>query len=170
KISSQSLPQTPPELSTARPEQSNKCRYKRLVSKLVPATRGSAGLDLAVNESVTLTSTAVSLIPTGVWGPLRQGLHGLLIRRSSTTNLGLFILPGIIDSDYQGEIKSMAWTPVPPCYVPKGQRIAQIVPFCSMTPQGVGERKTGGFGSTGTPQIYWAQAINSSQWIKNSET
>nr|XP_025978974.1 uncharacterized protein LOC112997267 [Dromaius novaehollandiae] len=136
----------------ARPEQSNKSAPRCVVGDFTPATAGSAGLDLAVAHSVTITTTDVILIPTGVWGPIGKGMHTLLIGRSSTTKLGLFILPGVIDSDYNGEIQIMAWTPVPPCFVPQGQRITQLVPFRGEASGGIGYRGEKGFGSTGTPQ------------------
>ncbi|XP_074022479.1 deoxyuridine 5'-triphosphate nucleotidohydrolase-like [Numenius arquata] len=98
-------------------------------NNLRPATAGSAGVDLATAQSVTLDTTAVVLIPIGVMGPIGNGRSTLLLGRSSTTQMGLFVLPGVIDADFTGEIKIMAWTPSPSWFVPKGQRIAQSVPF-----------------------------------------
>lgn len=51
----------------------------------------------------------------------------LLIGRSSTTKLGLFVLAGIIDSNYEGEILITLWTPMPPCFIPAGQCLAQPI-------------------------------------------
>ncbi|XP_014809364.1 PREDICTED: endogenous retrovirus group K member 18 Pol protein-like [Calidris pugnax] len=76
--------------------------------------------------------------------------------------MGLFVLPGIIDADFTGEIKIMAWTPSPPCFVPKGQRIAQLVPLPSVTIPGEGNRK-GGFGSTGKPVVLWSKQVSKEQ-------
>ncbi|KAF1664380.1 hypothetical protein FQA23_0008506, partial [Aptenodytes patagonicus] len=45
---------------------------------------------------------------------------------------GLFVLPGVIDSDYMGQVQALLWTPSPPVYIPAGSRIAQLVPFRSM--------------------------------------
>ncbi|NXA57250.1 POK9 protein, partial [Nothocercus julius] len=121
---------------------------------------GSAGLDLATSRDETLNDTQVMLIPTGVFGPLGKKRQALLLGCSSTTRMGLFVLPGVIDADCTGEIQIMAWTPVPPCYIPEGQPIAQLVPFLSPPMQGP-EQKRGSqsFGSTGKPQIFWTQQI-----------
>jgi len=42
---------------------------------------------------------------------------------------GLFVLPGVMDTDFLGEIKIMVWTPMPPCHVPSGACIAQLTYF-----------------------------------------
>lgn len=47
------------------------------------------------------------LVPTAVRGTLPEGVTGLLIGRSSNYKKGLEGLPGVIDTDYQGEIKIM---------------------------------------------------------------
>lgn len=118
---------------------------------------------MASNQPVTLQTTSVHLVSMGVWGPIGNNMHALLIRHACTTKLGLFVLPGVIDSDIEGEIQIMLWTPMPPCFIPAGQRLAQLVPFCSTTPSGKGKRGTAGFGSTGQPQIFWASAITAAQ-------
>ncbi|KAF1537507.1 hypothetical protein FQV19_0011467, partial [Eudyptula minor] len=45
---------------------------------------------------------------------------------------GLFVLPGVIDSDYTGQVQALLRTPSPPVFIPAGSRIAQLVPFKSM--------------------------------------
>ncbi|NWT27837.1 POK9 protein, partial [Cardinalis cardinalis] len=119
---------------------------------------GSAGLDLATSITITLLDSSVHLLPTGIFGPPGPQKRALLVGRSATTLLGLFVLPGVIDSDSVGEIKIMAWTPFPPCTVPQGTHIAQLIPFSHNLSSPVKECKTrvGGLGSTGTPQILWA--------------
>ena len=47
------------------------------------------------------------MAPTGVWGPLPPGMVGLTLGRSSITTKGIFVQPGVIELDYQGEIKIM---------------------------------------------------------------
>lgn len=91
-------------------------------------------MDLAPSQPVNLTSTAVQAVPTGVWGPLGGGYSALLLGRSSAMLQGLFVLPGVIDADYTGEIKVMLWTSTPPCYVPAGARIAQLIYFRAAPP------------------------------------
>lgn len=128
-------------------------------SLLRPATASSVGMDLATAHTVTLTDSTVTLIPTGVMGPLGDRRSALLLGRSSVTRMGLFVLPGVIDADHTGEIKIMAWTPSPPCFIPKGKKIAQLVPFHSMAEPGIRDR-TGGFGSTDKPTVLWTTQVS----------
>ncbi|NWY63283.1 POK9 protein, partial [Chionis minor] len=126
--------------------------------------RGSTGVDLAATETIVLTDSSVSLVPTGVFGPLGKGKSVLLLGRSSATLQGLFVLPGLIDSDYTGESKIMVWTPTPPCSVPGGTPIAQLVYFDACPPAASHPaRGAAGFGSTGVPQIFWAQPVAASR-------
>lgn len=103
-----------------------------------------------------------SLLPTGIFGIPEPRKSALLIGRYLTSFFGLFVIPGIIDSDFFGEIKIMAWTPFPPWTVPQGIRIAQLIPFSNDLTPIAGEHKegVGGSSSTGTPQILWVQTIS----------
>ena len=51
------------------------------------------------------------VILMGVYCPLPTGLMGLILGRSSTTLRGLKVLPRIVDSDFEGEIKIMVEPP-----------------------------------------------------------
>lgn len=122
---------------------------------------GSAGLDVAVSATTTLNDTWVHLLPTSVCGPLPFQTHASLLGRSSITHTGLFILPGTTDADYKEAINIMAWTPNPPCTVAQGSRLAQLIPLPAIpysAPTLQQQRDAGGFGSTGTPQIFWLKA------------
>ncbi|NXM21583.1 POK9 protein, partial [Ploceus nigricollis] len=123
---------------------------------------GSARLDLATSITVTLLDSSVHLLPTGIFGPRGPQKSALLVGKSSTTLLGLFVLPGVIDSDSVGEIEIMAWTPFPPCTVPQCTRIAQLILFSHNLSSSLTECNTRveEFGSTGTPQILWVQTIS----------
>lgn len=57
----------------------------------------------------------------------------------------------------------MLWTPVPPCFIPAGQCIAQNIPFSNKTPNGKGKHGTNNFGRTGEPQIFWTSTITTAQ-------
>lgn len=60
----------------------------------------------------------------------------------------------------------MAWTPFPPCTIPKGSRIAQLILIPTGTDSPVlcqPRQRRGGFGSTGNLQILWVQSI-SQKW------
>lgn len=105
-------------------------------------------------------TTRPEKIPTGVKGPLKingQSCGALVLGRSSVTIMGLFVLPGVIDADYTGEIQVMAHTPFPPLSIKKGQRIAQLVPLPQMTkgisPTSKQQRGDKGFGSSGIAML-----------------
>ncbi|NWV69518.1 POK9 protein, partial [Malurus elegans] len=126
-------------------------------SSLQPATRASIGLDLAASIDSTLLTSQPQKIPTAIRGPITingQPVGALLLGRSSASMLGLFVLPGVIDADYTGEILVMVYTPFPPVKIWKGQRIAQAVPLEQLTksiaPIKDTPRGEGGFGSTGS--------------------
>ena len=53
----------------------------------------------------------VQTLPTGVFGPLPVGTCGFLLGRSSSIVEGLQIYPGVINNDYEGEIKIIAASP-----------------------------------------------------------
>ncbi|NWQ72429.1 POK9 protein, partial [Neopipo cinnamomea] len=130
--------------------------YGTPAAVLQPATHGSLGLDLAAAITVTILTTEPHLIPTNVKGPLiiqGQAMGGLIIGRSSLSLSGLFVIPGLIDADYSGEFKIMAYTLFPPVRIEKSQRIAQLIPLPQMTqsllPMSTTSRGEKGFGSTG---------------------
>jgi dUTP pyrophosphatase len=123
------------------------------------ATDGSAGFDLSSTDHVIPTTLGFTTVHFGVRVAIPDGFVGLLTLRSS---LGRTLLasttPGIIDSDYRGELqlRVRSQTDNNICFSP-GTRMAQlvIVPICTMpalaaeiseneTPRGAG-----GFGSTG---------------------
>ncbi|KAK1208907.1 POK9 protein, partial [Pygoscelis papua] len=122
---------------------------------LQPATSGSLGLDLATAVDCTLLDSRPARIATGVHGPIlvnNQAVGALLIGRSSATMLGLTVLVGLIDKDYQGEIQIMVQTLFPPLFVAKGSKVAQLIPLPHLTesvsPAQLTPRGCGAFGST----------------------
>ncbi|KGL90684.1 hypothetical protein N301_15745, partial [Charadrius vociferus] len=116
---------------------------------------GSLGLDLAIAVDCTLLDSRPTRIATGIHGPIlvnNQAVGALLIGRSSATMLGLTVLVGLIDKDFQGEIQIMAQTLFPPLFVAKGSKIAQLIPLPHLTeslaPAQMAPRGSGAFGST----------------------
>ncbi|NXX87372.1 POK9 protein, partial [Urocolius indicus] len=112
--------------------------------------------DLAAAIDLTLMTALPHKVPTDVNGPLiieGRALGALVIGRSSASMLGLFVLPGVIDADYTGNIMIMVYIPNPPIQILKGQRIAQLVPLEQMTTTLPAaqqrERGANGFGSSG---------------------
>jgi dUTPase len=53
----------------------------------------------------------VQTLPTGVFGPLLAETCEFLLGRSSSIVKGLQIYPGVIDNNYEGEIKIMTAFP-----------------------------------------------------------
>lgn len=124
------------------------------------ATPGSAGCDLIADEEVTLPPGKWCAVGTGLYLEIPTGYVAQVCPRSGLAfKHGVTVLnsPGIIDSDYRGEIKvllinhnSLRYT------VKKGDRIAQLVfmPIVSAVMRHVEQlsstdRGEGGFGSTG---------------------
>jgi dUTP pyrophosphatase len=124
------------------------------------ATPGSAGCDLIASEEVTLAPGKWSAVNTGLYLEIPIGYVAQVCPRSGLAlKHGVSVLnaPGIIDSDYRGEVKvilvnhnSLRYT------VKKGDRIAQLVfmpvvhaelKFISQLSET--ERGSSGFGSTG---------------------
>ncbi|WP_066567757.1 dUTP diphosphatase [Snodgrassella sp. CFCC 13594] len=127
------------------------------------ATAGSAGLDLraCLDEAVTLAPGSVYLVPTGLAMYLANpALAAMILPRSGLghkNGIVLGNLVGLIDSDYQGELKVSLWNRgVEPFVIEPFARVAQmvIVPvvqaaFCVVDEFVQSERGEGGFGSTG---------------------
>lgn len=127
------------------------------------ATAGAAGMDLraCLDEAVTLQPGASCLVPTGIAVHLADpGYAALILPRSGLGHkhgIVLGNLVGLIDSDYQGELKVSLWNRSQEAFtVHPLERIAQmmIVPvvqatFAVVDDFAASERGSGGFGSTG---------------------
>ena len=82
---------------------------KQSISDLWRATKNSPGLDLCSPTSTVLKpEEGTQLVPTGVYGPLPPNTFGLILGRASATLKGIQIYPGVVDSDFQGEIELLA--------------------------------------------------------------
>ena len=128
------------------------------------ATPGSAGLDLraCLVEPVTLAPGACELIGTGIAIHLADPGHAALIlpRSGLGHKHGIVLgnLVGLIDSDYQGELKISAWNRGQAAFVVQPmERLAQLVVvpvvqarFTLVDSFAPSERGEGGYGSTGT--------------------
>ncbi|MDB5877075.1 MAG: deoxyuridine 5-triphosphate nucleotidohydrolase Dut [Variovorax sp.] len=127
------------------------------------ATPGSAGLDLraCLDAPVTLEPNGWQLIGTGIAIHLADaGYAALILPRSGLGHkhgIVLGNLVGLIDSDYQGELKISAWNRSDTAFVLQPmERLAQlmIVPvmqaeFNIVQDFAPSERGVGGYGSTG---------------------
>lgn len=127
------------------------------------ATPGSAGLDLraCLDAPITLEPNGWQLVGTGIAIHLADpGFAALILPRSGLGHkhgIVLGNLVGLIDSDYQGELKVSAWNRSDtPFVLQPMERLAQlvIVPVVQARFNVVGEfppseRGEGGYGSTG---------------------
>ena len=125
-------------------------------------TAMSAGMDLlaCIDAPITLQPNQVELIPSGLAIHLNHpGFAGLILPRSGLGHKGLVLgnLVGLIDPDYQGELKISCWNrSQQPITIEPGLRLAQylVVPIQQVQLEYVdsfesSERGSGGFGSTG---------------------
>lgn len=125
------------------------------------AYHGDAGYDLCSTEKLTLEPFARTLIPTGLAIELPYGYAGFVLPRSGLAikkGLSIVNAPGLIDSNYRGELKVIAINldPKEPITIEIGDRIAQLVimkveeaKFTQVDSLEDSERGTGGFGSSG---------------------
>lgn len=127
------------------------------------ATAGAAGLDLraCIDNSLTVRAGETVLIPTGIALYLgNPGFAAMILPRSGLghkNGIVLGNLVGLIDSDYQGELKISLWNRSSEDFtIEPFARIAQliIVPVVQAAFEIVEDlagtaRGTGGFGSTG---------------------
>jgi dUTP pyrophosphatase len=144
-------------------------RFKRLDPRVgtdwpIPevGTPGSAGVDLraCLDTAVTLAPGETTLIGTGIAIHLEDPtLCAMILPRSGLGHRGLVLgnLIGLIDSDYQGELKISTWNRGnEPQTIEPGDRIAQMIitpviqpTFVEVAEFNSSERGEGGFGHTG---------------------
>ena len=75
-------------------------------SKPCQSTPGGLGLDLGSTMATILTpDEPVTPIPTGVAGPLPEGIVGLVLGRSSLSFQKISVVHGVVDSDYIEKLK-----------------------------------------------------------------
>ncbi|WP_298623955.1 dUTP diphosphatase [uncultured Legionella sp.] len=127
------------------------------------ATGGSAGLDLRVclSEAIQIAPQETVLLPTGLSIYIADPkLAAVILPRSGLghkNGIVLGNLVGLIDSDYQGELKISCWNRSNEAFtVNPGERIAQLVfvpvvqaAFEVVTAFTETSRGEGGFGSSG---------------------
>ncbi|NXW60831.1 POK9 protein, partial [Eurystomus gularis] len=137
---------------------------------------GSLRVDVKTTVNVTLTNTDMTKIPTMAYGPLFKtdnSLGGLLVGRSSAGIRELIVIPEVIDADYTRQIQIMTYTLCPPMFIPKENKIAQIVALLNQQPaahisfdgdipQFQGD---GNFGSTG-PAVCFTTTIDQQPTMK----
>jgi dUTP pyrophosphatase len=131
----------------------------------LPAYPGDCGLDLVAAEDTVIYEGQTANIACGVSVALPLGTFGWIVARSSTwTKHGLMVIPGIIDSGWRGELRTLVYRPPQPRTnewehkIPVGTRLAQLIILPNLMDQvklvavdslPPSERGTRGFGSSG---------------------
>lgn len=127
------------------------------------ATEGSAGLDLRadLDQAIQLEPGQTELLPTGLAVHIaEQQLAAIILPRSGLGHkhgVVLGNLVGLIDSDYQGELKVSVWNRGDTSFtIEPGERIAQMVfvpivqvEFDLVQDFEMTKRGRGGFGHSG---------------------
>lgn len=132
-------------------------------SVIIPsyAHEGDAGVDLCATEEIILAPFERVLIPTGIKIAIPEGYAGFVLPRSGLAikhGISLVNSPGLIDSNYRGELKVIAINldPKQSFTVHKDDRVAQLVIMrvetvcleeCGQLDET--QRGIGGFGSSG---------------------
>ncbi|MBR1944553.1 MAG: dUTP diphosphatase [Alphaproteobacteria bacterium] len=140
-------------------------KIQKLSSKAtipVIGTTNSAGYDLVacIDNDIEIKPNEFILVPTGIAIEIPNGYFGVVCSRSGLAcKYGIHVLnaPGIIDSDYRGEIKCILHNCSNDVFTVKnGTRIAQLIIMKHETVNWIetdGLSDTGrgknGFGSTG---------------------
>lgn len=130
-------------------------------ARLERATEGSAGYDLRAAHRGIVEPSEVLTVGTGVHVAIPEGYVGMVCSRSGlAAKHGVHVLnaPGIIDSDYRGEVKVLLRNTGRDAYfIEEGDRIAQLVIVPCITPEveyveslPATARGAGGLGSTGS--------------------
>lgn len=90
--------------------------------------QGDAGIDLAINEEVTLMCGQYKMVGTGVHVAVPDGYFGLITARSSTwAKFRVRVVQGVIDSGYRGELMVGLEATREPVTFEKGMRLAQFI-------------------------------------------
>lgn len=122
---------------------------------------GDAGLDLCSTDELVLKPFERALISTGIALAIPKGYAGFVLPRSGSAlkhGLSLVNAPGLIDSNYRGEIKVIAINldPKRSLTIYKNDRVAQLVimqapavRLLACDELSESERGDGGFGSSG---------------------
>lgn len=141
-------------------------KFKKLNPKAVIPTKAhiaDAGFDLTCVEITTEINECGQLIlvyHTGIAVEIPEGYFGMFVPRSSIYKKSLMLVnsPGIIDSNYRGEVtgKFRATTDVVPSVYKPEERFAQLlilplpeVTFTESSELSTTDRGENGYGSTG---------------------
>jgi dUTP pyrophosphatase len=107
------------------------------IKKLIPtaitpsrATPGAVGYDLYSTEGYVVQPGARVVVSTGIQIGLPPGVYGRIASRSGlTVKHGIEVGAGVVDPDYQGEVKVVLFNhdPKQSFVIRPGYRVAQLV-------------------------------------------
>jgi len=128
--------------------------------KAIRGTPGSAGLDLFSQHDYTIMPGNFAAVRTGVYTLFPKDIYGKIEMRSGLAfKYQAFILGGVIDSDYRGELIALIMNGgKKQLDIKKDDRVAQLILgkvetniqiICDDCGSTVKNERTGGFGSTG---------------------
>lgn len=122
---------------------------KPSIMTLSSAMQRSACVDIpSLRDIELLVINSPYKIDTGYYGPIPANTVGLLLGRSSCTMKMLYVMTGVIDEDYDGEISIMVQV-TRNIYLQKGDCFAQMLLLPYEKPQKSSQAvRAGGFGST----------------------
>ena len=118
------------------------------------AYAGDAGLDIAIQEDVTIYPGESEYCTSGVKLLLPVGLYADVKTRSSTFKKRVHVIPTVVDNGYQSEISTIVSNPNSyPVTIPAGSYLAQVVvsPYFTFDNEPAtrfGERGINRFGSS----------------------
>ena len=100
--------QPPLQQELPHPKNETIVRIQRLIEDARIPTRGSkltAGHDLYIIETLTISAHSRSLIKTGLAIAVPNGTYSHIAPRSGLATKGISVDAGVIDADYRGELK-----------------------------------------------------------------
>ncbi|KAG6481401.1 hypothetical protein ZIOFF_058002 [Zingiber officinale] len=103
-------------------------RIHSLAQLPVRRTPGAAGYDISITHAQDIPALGRSLLQTGICIQIPQNTYARITPRSSTALRGIIIMGGVIDSDYRGEVKVMAYNITnDDIFLNKQECIAQLI-------------------------------------------
>ncbi|KAG6526835.1 hypothetical protein ZIOFF_016838 [Zingiber officinale] len=113
-----------------------------LVQRLTPTallpqrkSQGAAGYDIAVDQEYNLIAQKQMSLTTGICIQVPKGTYARIASRSSYALQGIIIMGGVIDSDYRGEVKILAYNSSDAdIYIKKQTFVAQLILERILTP------------------------------------
>ncbi|KAG6520014.1 hypothetical protein ZIOFF_017043 [Zingiber officinale] len=103
-------------------------RISSLAQLPIRRTPGAAGYDMSITHAQDIPAKGRSLLSTGICIQIPQNTYARIAPRSSAALQGIIIMGGVIDSDYRGEVKFMAFnTTNNDIFLNKQEYIAQLI-------------------------------------------